>query len=65
MAGKAGLKEALGRRLLIFAPPLGFGGACLWRPAFYHKFAGVKGNTSPRDPEPRNLSSPHVGASSF
>jgi len=65
MAGKAGLKEALGTPLLTFAPPPGFGGGYLQRPALDDKFAGVKGNTSPKDPEPGNLSSFHVGASSF
>lgn len=65
MAGKAGLKEALGTPLLTFAPPPGIGGGYLQRPAFDDKFAGVKGNTSPKDPELGNLSSLHVGASSF
>ena len=65
MAGKAGLKEALGTPLLTFVPPSGFVWGCLQRPALDDGLAGVKGNTSPEDPEPGNLSSLHVGASCF
>nr|XP_020739814.1 melanocyte protein PMEL isoform X2 [Odocoileus virginianus texanus] len=64
MAGKAGLKEASGTPRLTFAPPSGLDWGCLQRPAFDDKLAGVKGNTSPKDPEPGNLSSLLVGASS-